>query len=57
MSLSYNDLFALPGIDLLAVVRRALTLVEGRARRQKVVLTADLPPGAIKLQLDGEQIH
>jgi signal transduction histidine kinase len=43
--------------DLLAVVRRALSLVEGRARRQKVGLTADLPPEPVELLLDSEQIH
>jgi signal transduction histidine kinase len=43
--------------DLLAVVRRALALLEGRARRQKVTLSADLPPGPIELSIDPEQIH
>jgi signal transduction histidine kinase len=43
--------------DLVAVVRRALALVEGRARRQKVVLRTELPPGPVELLLDGEQIH
>ncbi len=43
--------------DLREVVQRALALVEGRARRQKVTLTADLPPGPLKLVIDGEQIH
>jgi signal transduction histidine kinase len=43
--------------DLLAVVRRALALVEGRARRQKVALASDLPPGPLPLFLDPEQIQ
>jgi signal transduction histidine kinase len=43
--------------DLLAVVRRALALLEGRARRQKVALTVDLPPGPVELSIDPEQIH
>jgi signal transduction histidine kinase len=43
--------------DLRAVVYRALALVEGRARRQNVSVTADLPPGPIELLIDGEQIH
>ena len=43
--------------DLLDVVRRALALVEGRARRQKVKVAADLPPGPVVLQIDGNQIQ
>jgi signal transduction histidine kinase len=43
--------------ELLGVVRRALALVEGRARRQKVTLTADLPAGRVELLIDGGQIH
>ena len=43
--------------DLLAVVRRALALVEGRARRQKVKLAADLPPGPVELEIDANQIQ
>jgi signal transduction histidine kinase len=43
--------------DLLAVVRRALALIEGRARRQKVLLHFSPPPGAITLHVDGEQVH
>jgi two-component system sensor histidine kinase HydH len=43
--------------DLLPVVRRALTLVEGRARRQGVALAADLPPGPVELCIDPEQIQ
>jgi len=44
-------------MDLLIVVRRALTLIEGRARRQKVVVKSELPPGPVELLIDGEQIH
>jgi signal transduction histidine kinase len=43
--------------DLLAVVRRALALVEGRARRQKVSRTVELPPGPVEVLIDPEQIH
>ncbi len=43
--------------DLLAVVRRSMTLVEARCRRQGVRLEADTPPGPVELCLDGEQIH
>lgn len=43
--------------DLLATVRRALALMEGRARRQKVTLVADLPPGPVPLFFDPEQIQ
>jgi signal transduction histidine kinase len=43
--------------DLGGVVRRALALVEGRARRQKVTLAADLPPNPVYLEIDADQIH
>jgi signal transduction histidine kinase len=43
--------------DLLAVVRRAATLLEGRARRQHVLLKTDLPANPVELLIDGEQIH
>jgi signal transduction histidine kinase len=43
--------------DLLGVLRRALALVEGRARRQKVTFLADLPTEPIALLIDPEQIH
>jgi signal transduction histidine kinase len=43
--------------DLCAVVRRALTLTEGRARRQHVVLTEALPPGPVMLDIDPEQVQ
>jgi two-component system sensor histidine kinase HydH len=43
--------------DLLTVVRRALALVEGRARRQKVKCLADLPAGPVELNIDGNQIQ
>src|SRR5262249_38346465 len=45
------------GADLLAVVRRALALVEGRARRQNVPVAADLPPEPVFLPIDPEQVH
>jgi two-component system, NtrC family, sensor histidine kinase HydH len=43
--------------DLLAVVRRSLALVEGRARKQHVEIKADLPPWPVNLPIDAEQIH
>jgi signal transduction histidine kinase len=43
--------------DLLIVVRRAVALLEGRARRQNVTLKTELPPGPIELFIDGGQIH
>jgi two-component system, NtrC family, sensor histidine kinase HydH len=44
-------------MDLLAVVRRSLALIEGRARRQKVIVKPELPSGPVELLIDGEQIH
>jgi two-component system, NtrC family, sensor histidine kinase HydH len=44
-------------MDLLAVVRRSLALIEGRARRQKVIVKPELPVGPVELLIDGEQIH
>jgi signal transduction histidine kinase len=43
--------------DLLAVVRRSLALLEGRARRQHVSFKTDLPPVPVELSIDSEQIH
>jgi signal transduction histidine kinase len=43
--------------DLVKVVRRALALVEGRARRQKVQLIAHLPEREVLLKIDPEQVH
>jgi signal transduction histidine kinase len=43
--------------DLGAVVRRALTLTEGRARRQQVALTEELPPEPVMLDIDPEQVQ
>jgi two-component system sensor histidine kinase HydH len=43
--------------DLLAIVRRAVVLLEGRARRQNITIKTDLPPGMVELLIDGEQIH
>jgi signal transduction histidine kinase len=43
--------------DLNAVVRRALTLTEGRARRQQVALTELLPAEPIVLEIDPEQVQ
>jgi two-component system sensor histidine kinase HydH len=43
--------------DLANVLRRALSLVEGRARRQKVELNAKIPDGPLVVRIDPEQIH
>jgi two-component system sensor histidine kinase HydH len=43
--------------DLVDVIRRTIALVEGRARRQKVTLSADLPRQPIYVMIDPEQIH
>src|SRR5262249_36286760 len=43
--------------DLNDVIRRALALVEGRARRQQVDIQADLPPERVVRNIDPEQIH
>jgi signal transduction histidine kinase len=43
--------------DLIEVVRRAVSLLEGRARRQKVSLVPDLPAEPIFLMIDPEQVH
>jgi two-component system sensor histidine kinase HydH len=43
--------------DLVTVLKRALLLVEGRARRQKVTLDVELPPEPLVLDIDSEQIH
>ncbi len=43
--------------DLISVLRQALALVEGRARKQKVTLAADLPVEPVSLMIDPDQIH
>jgi signal transduction histidine kinase len=43
--------------DVNAVIRRALTLLEGRIRRQKVEVALDLPAQPVDLLIDAEQIH
>jgi signal transduction histidine kinase len=43
--------------NLTEVVRRALALVEGRAHRQKVNLSAAVPQQPIMMRIDPEQIH
>jgi signal transduction histidine kinase len=43
--------------DLTEVLRRALALVEGRARRQKVTLNLTMPPSPLVVRVDPEQIH
>jgi signal transduction histidine kinase len=43
--------------DLLAVLRRAVSLLDGRARRQNVTIKTDLPPGPLELLIDAEQVH
>ncbi len=43
--------------DLNAVVRRAVTLTEGRARRQHIELTESLPVDPVMLDIDPEQVQ
>jgi signal transduction histidine kinase len=43
--------------DLLAVARRSLTLIEGRARRQQVTTISLVPPTSVEVLIDAEQIH
>jgi two-component system sensor histidine kinase HydH len=43
--------------DLNAVVRRAVTLTEGRARRQQVALTEAFPADPVMLDIDPEQVQ
>jgi signal transduction histidine kinase len=43
--------------DLIDVVHRALSLIEGRARRQRVALATDFPPGPVILEIDPEQVR
>jgi signal transduction histidine kinase len=43
--------------DLGGLIQRALALVEGRASRQKVTLTTELPTTPIVLKIDPEQLH
>lgn len=43
--------------DLVAVIRRAVALVEGRARRQNVRIQIEAPQHPVELLIDGEQIH
>jgi signal transduction histidine kinase len=44
-------------VDLNEVIGRALALMEGRARRQKVAVTAHLSEQPMDLRIDPEQIH
>jgi signal transduction histidine kinase len=43
--------------DLTEVLRRALALVEGRARRQKVTMNVEAPTIPLVVRIDPEQIH
>jgi signal transduction histidine kinase len=43
--------------DLVVVLHRALALVEGRARRQKVVCIHEFSPEPLLLEIDAEQIQ
>jgi signal transduction histidine kinase len=44
-------------VDLADLLRRSLTLIEGRARRQKVTVKLELPSEPIRVNVDPEQIH
>jgi signal transduction histidine kinase len=43
--------------DLIDVIRRAVSLIEGRSRRQRVALATDFPPGPVLLCIDPEQVR
>lgn len=43
--------------DLTEILRRALALVEGRARRQKVDLNLRIPDSPVMAKIDSEQVH
>jgi two-component system sensor histidine kinase HydH len=43
--------------DLTEVLRRALALVEGRARRQNVIINVEAPTDPLMVRIDPEQIH
>src|SRR5262249_11853954 len=43
--------------DLVAVLQRALNLVEGRAKRQRIHISADFPTWPITANIDPEQIQ
>jgi two-component system sensor histidine kinase HydH len=43
--------------DLVPVIRRSLALVEVRARRQRVILSAELPTGPVDLNIDAAQVQ
>jgi two-component system sensor histidine kinase HydH len=43
--------------DLTEVLHRAISLVEGRARRQNVTMKVTAPPGPLVVRIDPEQIH
>jgi signal transduction histidine kinase len=43
--------------DLRTTVRRAMNLVEGRARQQRVAINAQLPDAAVTVDGDPEQLH
>jgi len=43
--------------DLVVVLKRALTLIEGRARKQGVQIQTDVPAEGVFLQIDPEQIQ
>lgn len=43
--------------DLTEILRRALALVEGRSRRQKVTINVEAPTHPLTVRIDPEQIH
>ncbi len=44
-------------VDLAGIVHRAIALVEGRVRKQNVVLAVDLPEGPVDAVVDPDQLH
>jgi two-component system, NtrC family, sensor histidine kinase HydH len=43
--------------DLVPVIRRSLALTEVRARRQRVLLSVELPAAPVELDIDADQVH
>lgn len=44
-------------VDLNAIIGRALALMEGRARRQKVAIAAEMSSRPVSVTVDPEQVH
>jgi signal transduction histidine kinase len=44
-------------VDLIPVLRRALALIEGRARRQRIEMHLSVPDAPLMVKIDQEQVH